>query len=55
LKRSRTLNFKESRRLYKQWKSSQPDEESTTGGATLDGEPGAADSGLIAATTLEEA
>lgn len=46
--------FKESRRLYKQWKASQSEDETTEGGAEGQDESGT-DSGLIAATTLEEA
>jgi restriction system protein len=47
--------FRESRRLYKQWKASQPDDESSGSVASSDedgSEPG--DTGLLAATTLEE-
>lgn len=48
--------FKESRRLYKQWKASQPDEEPASGEAPpAEDEPESGDKGLIAATTLEEA
>jgi restriction system protein len=46
--------FRESRRLYKQWKANQPDNESgavQTGSGEEDTD---ADTGLIAATTLEE-
>jgi restriction system protein len=46
--------FKESRRLYKQWKASQPDDEAPAEESS-DEETGAADTGLLAATTLEEA
>ncbi len=42
--------FRESRRLYKQWKASQPDE--GAGGESPEDEP---EAGLIAATNLEEA
>jgi len=49
--------FKESGRLYKQWKASQPDEEpAPLGEAVLtEDESATGDKGLIAATTLEEA
>ena len=49
--------FKESRRLYKQWKASQPDEDTTapTEAAALEDESEPGEKGLIAATTLEEA
>ena len=48
--------FRESRRLYKQWKSSQPDEEPEVGDELpADDEAETGDKGLIAATTLEEA
>jgi restriction system protein len=46
--------YKESRRLYKQWKASQPDDEALSEESS-DEETGAADTGLLAATTLEEA
>lgn len=48
--------FKESGRLYKQWKASQPEEEDAPTLATPEeSESETVDSGLIAATTLEEA
>lgn len=47
--------FKESRRLYKQWKANQPEEEPTSDAPSAEDESELADSGLIAATTLEEA
>lgn len=48
--------FKESRRLYKQWKASQPDEKATVSEEGLaEDESDTGDTGLIAATTLEEA
>jgi restriction system protein len=45
--------FKESRRLYRQWKASQPDDLDEVAAAV--DEADTADEGLIAATTLEEA
>lgn len=48
--------FKESRRLYRQWKASRPDEEPPADEAvSADAEAEAGEEGLIAATTLEEA
>ena len=46
--------FKESRRLYKQWKASQPENEAPMDEPS-DDEPEAGDSSLLAATSLEEA
>jgi restriction system protein len=48
--------FRESRRLYKQWKASQPEDDPVAGeAAPTAGESEPGDTGLIAATTLEEA
>lgn len=49
--------FKDSGRLYKQWKASQPDEESAPLGEAVltEDESATGDKGLIAAATLEEA
>jgi len=48
--------FRESRRLYRQWKADQPEDEPADGAGTSgDGEPQSGDKGLLAATTLEEA
>lgn len=48
--------FRESRRLYKQWKASQPDtEQPTVSGEGIGGADEAGDQTLIAATSLEEA
>lgn len=47
--------FKESRRLYKQWKASQPEDASEPEVAPVEDESETGDTGLIAATTLEEA
>jgi restriction system protein len=46
--------FKESRRLYKQWKASQPDDD-VLADASSDDVAGAGDSSVLAATSLEEA
>lgn len=46
--------FRESRRLYKQWKASQPEDESGQDAPATSEEGADADTGLIAATTLEE-
>jgi restriction system protein len=47
--------FRESGRLYKQWKASQPDEEAAPGVVDSDDDTEGQQQGLIAATTLEEA
>lgn len=48
--------FRESRRLYRQWKASQPDDDETDATALAgDSESEATEKSLIAATTLEEA
>ena len=46
--------FRESRRLYKQWKPSQPDDEQEAAEQLGDAEQADDDQGLIAATALEE-
>ncbi|MBA2256756.1 MAG: restriction endonuclease [Thermoleophilaceae bacterium] len=47
--------FRESGRLYKEWKASQPDESGTAGSTGPSVAETGGDKGLIAATTLEEA